>query len=149
MNNLNNDSATNNVFSSINLFDDVAVTNEHKSPSDWTLEDCKSNLQVIFKESKIKDVIDVSVRLQGLTLLKLQNNKTVVQIKNGALSKAEVLERVSGADDMILEAKERLVASLKKAKTSRETTYKRNTGDRPAKPKIEEDGQEYPQPPYS
>jgi hypothetical protein len=149
MNNLNNDSTTSIAFNPMNLFDDVAVANEQKSPSEWTLEDCKNNLQVIFKDSKTKDIIDVSVRLQGLTLLKLHNGKTVVQINKGTLLKEEILERVSGADDMILEAKARLIASLKKAKTSRQTTYKRNTGDKPAKPEIEEDGQGYSQPPHS
>ncbi|MBB1317816.1 hypothetical protein H5123_09195 [Shewanella sp. SR43-4] len=149
MNNLNNDSTTNTAFNPTNLFGDVAVSNEHKSPSEWTLEDCKSNLQVIFKESKNADEIDVSVRLQGLTMLRLHNGKTVIQIKKGALTKEEVLERVIDADSIIVEAQERLKESLRKAKTSRETTHKRNTGDRPAKPKIEEDGQGYPQPPHS
>jgi hypothetical protein len=111
----------------MNLFDDVALK-EVKSPFDWTLADCKEMLtvdQVIFKESKKDNKIVVSVRLQGLTMLKVNKNKTTMTIPSGSFTKEEVLERIKSCDEMILEAKERLLASLKKAKTSRETTYKR------------------------
>jgi hypothetical protein len=134
---------TNTEVNIMNLFDDIAVE-EAKSPRDWTVEDCKQKLKVIFKESKDEDYIDVSIRLQGFTFLKVQNNKTVFKIKNGTMNKQEILERVQKADAVILEAKNRLIASLDKARTSRETTFKRKPKEE--RPEIEEDGQDFPQP---
>ena len=150
MSNLNteqtSDLNTNTEVNIMNLFDDIAVE-EARSPRDWTLEDCKQKLTVIFKESKKEDEIDVSIRLQGFTFLKVQNNKTVFTIKKGESSKQEILERVQKADANILEAKSRLIASLDKARTSRETTFKRKPKEE--RPEIEEDGQEDSQPSFS
>jgi hypothetical protein len=145
-NNLN----TNTEVSIMNLFDDIAVE-EARSPRDWTLEDCKKKLTVIFKEPTEGDCIDVSIRLQGFTFLKIQNQKTVFKMKKGEMSKGEVLERVQQADAVILEAKSRLIASLDKARTSRETTFKRKPkGERPPEDSNkEEDGQEDSQPSFS
>ena len=133
--------------SMMNLFDDIAVKEEIKSPQDWTLDDCKERLNVIFKE-KDNDQIIVSVRLQGLTMLKINKNKTSMIIPNNSFTKEEIEERVKGCDEMILEAKDRLLASLKKARISRETTFKRKPkGERPPKSfNKEEDGQERSQP---
>jgi hypothetical protein len=143
--NQTNDVNTNKEENIMNLFDDIAVE-EARSPRDWTLEDCKKKLTVIFKESKKDNHVDVSVRLQGFTFLKIQNNKTTFQMEKG-ISKQEILERVQRADVTIIEAKNRLIASLDKARTSRETTFKRKPkGERP---EIEEDGQDYSQPSYS
>jgi hypothetical protein len=159
MSNLNSNTTTNTTQQEeaniMNLFNDIAFEEETKSPRDWTLEDCKKNLKVIFKESKHANKIDVSVRLQGLTMLKIHNSKTTLTIESGTMTIDEVRERVLTADEMILEAKSRLVASLKKAQTSRETTYKRKPkGDKAHRDTtgridIEEGGQDYSQPPYS
>jgi hypothetical protein len=130
----------------MNLFNDIAVE-EARSPRDWTLQDCKEKLTVIFKESKMEDYIDVSIRLQGFTFLKIQNNKTVFKMRKGDKNKQEILERVQKADANILEAKDRLIASLDKARTSRETTFKRKPKEE--RPEIEEDGQEDSQPSFS
>jgi len=134
----------------MNLFDDIAAKEEIRSPQDWTLDDCKEKLTVIFKEAKDDNEISISVRLQGLTFLRIKNNKTSMDAPRDLFTKEEVLERIRGCDEMIIEAHKRLLASLKKAKISRETTFKRKpTGARPSINEIEEDGQEYSQPSYS
>jgi hypothetical protein len=51
VNQTEDNSKTNTKVSIMNLFDDIAVEAE-RSPRDWTLEDCKKKLTVIFKESK-------------------------------------------------------------------------------------------------
>tara|TARA_R110002167_G_scaffold32371_3_gene105172 strand:+ start:249 stop:653 length:405 start_codon:yes stop_codon:yes gene_type:complete len=133
----------------MNLFNDVALTNtETKNPRDWTIDDCRENLTVIFRESKNANVIDVSVRLNGLTMLKLHEGKTTVQIPSGSLSKQQILERVRGADNVLEEAKERLIESLNKARTSREINYKRKPKNA-LPPKREKDSQDFAQPSYS
>jgi hypothetical protein len=133
----------------MNLFDDVAVKiEESKNPRDWTIEDCKQSLSVIFRESTKHDLIDVSVRLHGLTMLKIYEGKTTLQIAKGSLSKQEIRERVQGSEEMLLEAKDRLIQSLNKARTSREINYKRKPKNAVA-PKIEKGSQEFSQLPYS
>lgn len=136
--------------SMMNLFDDIAISDEIISPHDWTLADCKKMLtvdNVIFRETQKSGEINVSVRLHGLTMLKINKNKTTMAIPNGSFTKEEVLERIKSCDEMINEAKDRHKASLKKAKTSRETTYKRKPKEE--RPEIEEDGQEDSQPSFS
>jgi hypothetical protein len=131
----------------MNLFDDIAIQEEIKSPCDWTIDEYKENLDVIFRQSKKSDEIIVSVRLQGLTMLKINKNKTTMTIPNGSFTKDEIKERIKGCDEMIIEAKERYLASLKKAQTSRETTLKRKPkGEKPEVFEIEQHGQEYSQP---
>ena len=136
--------------SMMNLFDDIVVKEEIKSPQDWTLAECKKKLtvdQVTFRQSTKDNQIIVSVRFQGLTMLKISENKTTMTIPNGSFTKEEVLERIKSCDEMILEAKERHIASLKKAKTSRETTFKRKPeGEKPEFIGKEQHGQECSQP---
>jgi hypothetical protein len=150
MNNSNSELMALPKVSMMNLFDDITVKEEIKSPQDWTLDDCKEKLTVIFKEAKDNNEITISVRLQGLTFLRIKNNKTSMDAPSDLFTKEEVLARIIGCDEMIIEAHNRLLASLKKAKISRETTFKRKpTGARPSINEIEEDGQEYSQPSYS
>lgn len=146
MNNSNSELIALPKISMTNLFDDIAVKKEIKSPQDWTLDDCKERLHVIFKETDNEQII-VSVRLQGLTMLKINNNKTSMIIPNDSFSKEDIEERIKGCDEMIIEAHKRLLASLKKAKISRETTFKRKPkGARPEAFEIEQHGQDNSQP---
>jgi len=133
--------------SMMNLFDDIAVKEEIKSPQDWTLDDCKEKLTVIFKEAKDDNEINISVRLQGLTFLRIKNNKTSMDAPRDLFTKEDILERIKSCDEMVLEAKDRLLASLKKAQISRETTFKRKPkGKKPEFFDIEQHGKEYSQP---
>jgi hypothetical protein len=133
----------------MSIFNDVAVKfEENKNPRDWTIDDCREHLTVITRETINPEVIDVSVRLHGLTMVKLNQDKTTVQIGKGSLSKQEILERVQNAEGLLLEAKERLIKSLNKARSSREITYKRKPKNAMA-PRIEKGSQDESQLPYS
>jgi hypothetical protein len=105
----------------MNLFADIALPEqETKSPIDWTLEDCRNNLKVIFRNSSQPDIYIVSVNLGGLTALKVFNGKTTFKMKKRLMEKEEILARVRDQDSIIEEARERLIISLHKAKQSRE-----------------------------
>ena len=68
-------------------------------------------------------------------------------MRNKSKNALEILERIKSCDEMILEAKDRHIASLKKAQTSRETTFKRKPEvERPETFEIEQHGQECSQP---
>jgi len=150
MNNSNSELMALPKVSMMNLFDDIAVKEEIKSPQDWTLDDCKEKLTVIFKETKNYNEINISVRLQGLTFLRIKNNKTSMDAPRDLFTKEDILERIKSCDEMIIEAHKRLLVSLKKAKISRETTFKRKPkGGRPSINEIEQHDQEYSQPYYS
>jgi hypothetical protein len=112
---------TNQEVNTMNLFADIALPEqETKSPIDWTLEDCKNNLKVIFRKCSQADTYIVSVNLGGLTALKVFNGKTTFKMKKGLMEKEEILARVRDKDSIVEEARERLIISLRKAKQSRE-----------------------------
>lgn len=107
----------------MNLFSDIAVpVQERKNAIEWTLDDCKDNLKVIFRECSDADRYIVSINLGGLTSLKAFNGKTTLKMKKGLMEKEEVLSRVIDADVIIEEARKRMIQSLRKAKQSREAT---------------------------
>ncbi len=125
MNNFKNstETTTNQEENIMNLFSDIAVpVQENKKPIDWTLEDCKNNLKVIFRECSDPDCFIVSINLGGLTSLKVFEGKTTFKMKKGLMEKEEMLARVKNEDSVIEEARERLLQSLRKAKQSREAT---------------------------
>jgi hypothetical protein len=110
----------------MNLFDDIAVpVQERKNAIEWTLDDCKNNLKVIFRECSDADSYIVSINLGGLTSLKVFNGKTTFKMKKGLMEKEEMLARVIDEDGVIEEARERMIQSLRKAKQSREVTKAR------------------------
>jgi hypothetical protein len=110
----------------MNLFDDIAVTvQERKNAGEWTLDDCKKNLKVIFRECSEADTFIVSINLGGLTSLKIFNGKTTFKMKKGLMGREEMLARVIDEDVVIEEARGRMIQSLRKAKQSRETTKAR------------------------
>jgi hypothetical protein len=131
MNNLNDNTANNTTTNNtedntMNLFADIAVpVQERTNTMEWTLDDCKNNLKVIFRECSEADSFIVSINLGGLTSLKVFNGKTTFKMKKGLLEKEEVLARVIGADDVIEEARTRMIQSLRRAKQSREATKER------------------------
>jgi hypothetical protein len=110
----------------MNLFADIAApVQERKNAIEWTLDDCKSNLKVIFRECSDADSFIVSINLGGLTSLKIFNGKTTFKMKKGLMEKEEMLARVIDEDEIIKEARERMIQSLRKAKQSREATKAR------------------------
>jgi hypothetical protein len=131
----------------MSIFNDVVVKiEENKNPRDWTIDDCREQLTVITRETNDPETIDVSVRLHGLTMLKLEGDKTTLPIRKGSLSKQEMLERAQKADDLLAEALARLIKNLNKARSSRELTYKKKPKNAVA-PTIEQGRQnEFGQP---
>lgn len=110
----------------MNLFADIAApVQERKNAIEWTLDDCKNNLKVIFRECSDADSYIVSINLGGLTSLKVFNEKTTFKMKKGLMEKEEMLARVIDEDGVIEEARERMIQSLRKAKQSREVTKAR------------------------
>jgi hypothetical protein len=125
-NTANNTTTNNTEDNTMNLFADIAVpVQERTNTMEWTLDDCKNNLKVIFRECSEADSFIVSINLGGLTSLKVFNGKTTFKMKKGLLEKEEVLARVIGADDVIEEARTRMIQSLRRAKQSREATKAR------------------------
>jgi len=110
----------------MNLFDDIAVPiQERKNAIEWTLDDCKKNLKVIFRECSEADSFVVSINLGGLTSLKIFNGKTTFKMKKGLMGREEILARIIDEDVAIEEARGRMIQSLRKAKQSREATKAR------------------------
>lgn len=101
------------------LFKDVIVKETKKSPKDWTIEDCKKELTVIFRDSKNPLLVNVSVRLLGLVFLRIDNDKTSIQVSRGSITEGEILKRVKSCDNIILEARNRLILNLRKAEIKR------------------------------
>lgn len=156
--NENNNPTTNPKDNIMNLFSDIAIQeDEVKSPKDWDINDCKKNLKAIFKDSSEPDVFIVSINLGGFTALKLNGNKTTFKMKKGLKTREEIVDIIIDQDEVILEAKERLIVSLTKAQYSREMNKKRDSKEALRQTKYElerkrrkeEDGQDYSKPPYS
>jgi hypothetical protein len=124
--NQTNDLNTNKEEIKMNLFADIAApVQERKNAIDWTLDDCKNNLNVIFRVCSDADCFIASINLGGLTSLKAFNGKTTLKIRKGLMEEEEMLARVRDADALIEEARKRMIQSLRKAKQSREVTKAR------------------------
>jgi hypothetical protein len=125
-NTANNTTTNNTEDNTMNLFADIAVpVQERKNTMEWTLDDCKNNLKVIFRECSEADSFIVSINLGGLTSLKVFNGKTTFKMKKGLMEKEEMLARVIDEDGVIEEARIRMIQSLRRAKQSREATKAR------------------------
>jgi hypothetical protein len=123
MNNLNSNTTTNTEVNTMNFFADIGVpVQERKNAIEWTLDDCKNNLKVIFKKCSDADSFNVSINLGGLTSLKVFKGETTFKMKKGLMEEEEILARVVDADSVIEEARGRMIQSLRKAKQSREAT---------------------------
>lgn len=94
------------------------------NPRDWSLEECKKNLRVQFRTLKNRpDCVSVSVRLGGVTALKIgENDKMAVTMLKTKSDKELILQTVIAQDGIIEEAKQRYVDSLNTARTTRNTT---------------------------
>ena len=109
----------------MNIFANLeAPAVEALNPRDWTLEDCKNKLKVYFRELKTRpDCVSVSVRIGGVTSLKIgSNDEMSIQVRRTDSNKALILETIKNEDEAILEAHKRYVDSLNIARTTRDTT---------------------------
>jgi hypothetical protein len=94
------------------------------SPIDWELADCKKKLRVQFRALKKRpDCVSVSVRLGGVTSLKIgENGKTSVHVLKSVANIDSILAMIQDEDELILEARDRYIDSLNIARTTRNTT---------------------------
>jgi hypothetical protein len=94
------------------------------SPRDWTLDDCKNNLRVQFRELKERpDCVSVSVRLGGVTPLKIGGDgKMSLHVLRSVVDRDVILEMIQDQDELILDARDRYIDSLNIARTTRNTT---------------------------
>jgi hypothetical protein len=94
------------------------------SPQDWELKDCKENLRVQFRSLKNRlDCVSVSVRLGGVTPLKIgENGKMSVHVLKSVANIDSILAMIQDQDELILDAHQRYKDSLNIARTTRNTT---------------------------
>ena len=94
------------------------------SPKDWTTEDCKNNLRVQFRALKSRpDCVSVSIRLGGVTPLKIgKNEKMSIIVEKSKADRSVFLETVKQQENLIAEAHQRYVDALNVARTTRHTT---------------------------
>ncbi|MEP4888486.1 MAG: hypothetical protein ABJV04_00545 [Aliiglaciecola sp.] len=94
------------------------------NPRDWTLEDCKEKLRVQFRNLKNKpDHVSVSIRLGGVTQLKIgKNEKMSIHVLKKEANAELFLKEAKKQDAIIEDARQRYIDSLNIARTTRNTT---------------------------
>lgn len=103
------------------MFNDIEITPKKVKPSDWDIDMVMASIKVCFTVLKSDPkLMQVRASICGLTLIKLSEHKHTILVPVGAITKDQVIERLSENLDVVWEARTRYVIALNKAKITRE-----------------------------